>query len=501
MISFVVNPCHLIRREPGVNGAIKQRSSLVYGALACLLTLTSPLLADTNEWTAIGSATDSQAAEDNAFDEWQEIGGTPDADNDKWAAITQPRGDLSSTLLPISDVPQDALLIGEPEQLVVVPSIIEFGSEGSSVGVPESSDVGDDSQELLEPIIRVANLDMFVGELKVMGKVDVTRVAIGNGGIIRAEILKTGELLVIAQAAGSTSLRLWNKDESQSDYNIRVSEEDQQTRVHMERMVRMRVRMVEFRKTALGNLGIDWGASANGPTFAAAGDAIGNNLFRPAAEGFSGLPNRVEPFSTYFGIASQVTSKINFLARNGDAVILAEPVLSAMNGGSASFLAGGEVPFPAIGENGQAVVDFKEYGIKLNVAPQIDSGGNVRTFIETEISQLDAASAVNGTPGLLTRRAQTEFNVQSGQTIVISGLLSSESGSDVNYIPGLGRLPIIGRFFSSKSRTNTVTELVIFVTPEVIEPGDTGNVQRERERYDETNTLLRQARQQLPLME
>ena len=345
------------------------------------------------------------------------------------------------------------------------------------------------------------NLDLFVGEVRVLGRYDVQRVAVGHGGIIKAEVLDSGELLVIASAPGSSSLRLWHKDGGQSDFNIRVSESDPETRVRMERSVRMRVRMVEFRKSALGRLGIDWSDSTTGPGFATVGDAIGNSLFRPAVEGFDGLPDTVAPFSTYFGIASNITSRINFLAQNGDAVTLAEPVLSAMNGGQASFLAGGEVPYPTLGDNGQSVVEFKEYGIKLNVAPVIDGAGQIRTKLETEISQIDPSVTIQGTPGLLTRRAQTEVTVRSGQTIVISGLLSSENGADADMIPGLGRLPIIGRFFGTKSQRRSVSELVIFVTPEVIDPDAPMISAREKQYLNESDSRVSELRQQLPLME
>ena len=344
------------------------------------------------------------------------------------------------------------------------------------------------------------NVDLFVGEVEVLGQYDVDRVAVGNGAIIKAEVIDSGELLVIASAPGSSSLRLWNKDGSQSDYNIRVSQSDPETRVRMERMVRMRVRMVEFRKSALGKLGIDWGDSATGPGLAAAGE-IGSSLLRPATEGFNALTDTVAPFSAYFGIASNITSRIHFLAQNGDAVTLAEPVLSAMNGGEASFLAGGEVPYPSINENGQTIVEFKEYGVKLNVAPLIDGAGNVRTKLETEISQLDSSVTVQGAPGLLTRRAQTEVTVRSGQTIVISGLLSSETSADADEIPGLGRLPIIGRFFGTKNERKSVSELVIFVTPEVIEPGAAMISARETRYKNESDRRVDEHRQQLPLME
>ena len=377
--------------------------------------------------------------------------------------------------------------------------ITEYGGTGTSVAPAPDAEPA----PAVRPIAKVVreNLDLFAGQVEVLGEVDVSRVAVGNGSIVRAEVLKTGELLVLAQAPGSSSVRLWHKDGSQSDYNIRVSETDPETRVRMERMVRMRVRMVEFRKSALGRLGIDWADSAGGPTFSAAGDAIGNNLYRPDFEGFSGLPNTVEPFSTYFGIASNITSKINFLASSGDASTLAEPVLTATNGGSASFLAGGEVPYPAVGANGQVVVQFKEYGIKLDVSPSIDSAGNVRTLVETEISQLDPAVTVAGAPGLLTRRAQTQVNVRSGETIVISGLLSSERSSDVDKLPGLGNLPIIGGFFRSTNTRRSVTELVIFVTPELVAPDGPALAGRDRRILERSTGALSEARSSLAIMD
>lgn len=348
---------------------------------------------------------------------------------------------------------------------------------------------------------RTINLDLFVGEVRVMGVVDTTRVAVGNGSIVNAKVIESNELLIIATGVGSTSLRLWNSDTTQTDYNIRVSENDPQTRVRLEPMVRMRVRMVEFRKSALGRLGIDWSDSAAGPTYGAAGASSNSASFVPSIEGGSGLVSAATSFSTYFGIASNITSRINFLAQNGDAVTLAEPVLSAMNGGEASFLAGGEVPYPSVGENGQTQVEFKDYGVKLHVAPLIDNAGNVRAKLETEISQLDSSVSIQGAPGLLTRRAQTEVTVRSGETIVISGLLSSESSGDVDMVPLIGRLPIIGRLFSSRSKRNSVSELVIFVTPEIIEPHQPMINAREQGYLQESGKRLADVRMRLPLME
>ena len=390
------------------------------------------------------------------------------------------------------------------DQLLLIPGSISADANGARSLIKEFPDQQVNNKAVnTVPTLKVVskNVDMFVGEVKVLDRVQVLRVAVGNGNILRAEVLATGELLVIASTAGSSSIRLWHKDGTQTDYNVRVSEGDPETRFHMEKMVRMKVKMVEFRKSALGQLGIDWSDGAAGPGFAIAGDAVGNNLFRPAVEGFTGLPNTVKPFSTYFGIASNITSRINFMSTNGDAVTLAEPVLTATSGGSAKFLAGGEVPYPTRDANGNTVVEFKEYGIKLDISPQIDSAGNVRTLIDTEISSLDPAVSIQGAPGLLTRRAQTQVNVRSGETIVISGLLTSETSKDVDQLPGLGNLPILGALFKSRNVRNSVSELVIFVTPEVVDPGANSMSATNQARFDAFESKANQVRQTLPIME
>ncbi|MBX2885453.1 MAG: pilus assembly protein N-terminal domain-containing protein [Granulosicoccus sp.] len=361
---------------------------------------------------------------------------------------------------------------------------------------------GDSTGKLLVNQPVTSNIDMFVGEIKVFGPVDVKRVANGNGNILRAEVIDSGELMIIAQAEGSSSIRLWHRDGSQSDYNVRVSSTDPETRVRRETMVRLRVRMVEFRKSALGKLGIDWSDGAAGPALAIAGDVSGNSLFRPESDDmFSALPTTVKPFSSYFGIASQISSRINFLASTGDATTLAEPVLSTINGGSASFLAGGEIPYPVTDGGGQTIVQFKEYGIKLNVSPQVDASGLIRTVVETEISQLDPAVSVQGAPGLLSRKAQTEVTVRSGETIVLSGLLSSESSTDIDKIPGIARLPVIGQFFRSRSARNAVNELVVFVTPEVINLSSTAQTRHEALIWSRSEQGLKQSRQKLLMVE
>lgn len=336
------------------------------------------------------------------------------------------------------------------------------------------------------------NLDMFSGELIMIETTKVERVAIGNGSLIRVESLDSGQLLIIAQAPGSTSLKIWQEDGVEYNYNIRITEQDLQTRIRMEKMIKMHVKIVEVRKAASKELGIDWAKSINGPAFSTAGDFVSNNYFNTYGDsGISEtLPLNIKPFSTHFGIATSITSRINFLASSGDAVTLAEPSLSSKNGGTAKFLAGGEIPYPVTGANGQVSVEFKEYGIKLNISPFADDLGNVSTKILTEVSQIDPAVSVAGAPGILTRRTETELNVVSGQTIVISGLLNAENSNDVDKIPGLGSIPYLGALFRSENFRNQATELVIFVTPEVVDPAANQLSEKERKFYDYSEKRL-----------
>lgn len=319
-------------------------------------------------------------------------------------------------------------------------------------------------------------LDLFVGELRVLKDVVVDRVAVGNGKILRVNVLNNRQLLLIAEQEGSTSLHLWHKDGRENHFNVRISKADPEIRVRLEKMVHMDVKIVEFRKSALQKLGIEWQKSITGPTLATAGDLRTSTLFRgshPNAGGsgnnpiFSNLPNAVQPFQTYFGIATEITSRINYLANDGDATVLAEPKLSCLNGGEAKFLAGGQLPIPIRGANGEVTVEFKDFGVILNIRPYADESGIIAAKLKTEVSTVDPSVTVLGVPGFLTRRTETEMNVHENETIVISGMLSAESSKDVEKIPGLGDIPVLGHLFKSTQFQNKRTELVIFVTPRI----------------------------------
>ena len=159
--------------------------------------------------------------------------------------------------------------------------------------------------------------------------------------------------------------------------------------------------------------------------------------------------------------------------------ILAEPNLIAVNGKEASFLAGGQFPFPIVqpGNGFTAVtISFKEFGVRLQFTPVITPNGNIHLKVAPEVSTLDFANSltISGftVPALSTRRAETEFELQDGQSFVIAGLMDNRVTDVYNKIPGLGDIPILGNFFRSKSISKSNSELMVLCTVHRVSPSN-----------------------------
>ena len=156
------------------------------------------------------------------------------------------------------------------------------------------------------------------------------------------------------------------------------------------------------------------------------------------------------------------------LVQNGEAVILAEPRLACKSGGSARFIAGGELPIPFSAGFGATSVAFKEYGVKFDISPVTGSNGVIAAKVATEISAIDFEVQVNSIPGLTKRRAETEVNLREHETLVIAGLISEETSRSIDRVPSLGDLPVLGRLFRSRMFRDRQTELVVFITPRLV---------------------------------
>jgi pilus assembly protein CpaC len=174
---------------------------------------------------------------------------------------------------------------------------------------------------------------------------------------------------------------------------------------------------------------------------------------------------------------------IQALQQNSLLEILAEPNVLAMNGKPASFLAGGEFPFPSFQPSatgiGTVTVTFREYGIRLNFIPTITPQGTIQIQVAPEVSSLDFTNGlvVQGytIPALTVRKVNTEIELAAGQSFAIAGLIDDQFTETLSKIPGLGDLPVLGKLFQSKTRTKNNTELLVIVTPELVSPPATPN--------------------------
>lgn len=239
-------------------------------------------------------------------------------------------------------------------------------------------------------------------------------------------------------------------------------------------MVHMRVQITEFSTNALENLGIDWATSFNGPSLGYVEDydrskgvsIVDNQSLIALKDGVTSADSTIG----YFGIGTLITSTINLAVSTGEALLLASPTLSAKSGGKAEFLAGGEFPIQVPDGQGGTRLEFKEYGVKLDVEPTVGVDGSVVAKVSTEISSIDQSVSAQGVPGLKSRKTTTDVSLKSGETLAISGLVNQEFGEDTDKVKWLGDIPILGHLFRSESFRQSRSDLVIFITPNIFDP-------------------------------
>jgi pilus assembly protein CpaC len=182
----------------------------------------------------------------------------------------------------------------------------------------------------------------------------------------------------------------------------------------------------------------------------------------------------------FFDAKNKLGAVVKALQTKGLIQVLAEPNLVAESGKEASFLAGGEYPYPVpqgTGNGTTITIQFKEYGVRLNFLPVVN-GNRVHLKVRPEVSTLDFANAlvVSGfrIPAITTRRTETEIELDNNQTFAIAGLLNNSVTSTLSKIPGIGDIPILGLLFQSKAAQKDQTELVVMITPEILARGSSG---------------------------
>lgn len=228
--------------------------------------------------------------------------------------------------------------------------------------------------------------------------------------------------------------------------------------------VQLDVRILEVNRSAGRSLGVNLTAVGNtGNTFTTAGSTTTQAPFG------SFVGNLLEVAGTDIDVV------INMLEGKGLARRLANPTLVTSNGVEANFVVGGEVPVSTavIGENGAVATetDYREYGVRLNFRPVILDNNVISLRVTPEVSDVDFGNTVNGSPTFLTRKAETTVSLRDGQSFAIAGLLQVNNDRSVRQVPWLGQVPVLGALFRSADFQKRETDLVIVVTPRLVQPG------------------------------
>ncbi len=252
--------------------------------------------------------------------------------------------------------------------------------------------------------------------------------------------------------------------------------------------VMLEVRFIEASRNLGRGVGVNWAAGgrmgattgngnirSGGFTDTGNGDFSNNTIFDLT----KGLASNLVPFGSFGGRVLNGVVKadifVNALEQQGLARKLAEPNLIALSGDTASFLAGGEFPFPVgVNASGQVSVEFKKYGVGLAFTPTVLAEGQINLKIEPEVSELDTVNTVTigntKIPSLSVRRAATTIELRDGQTFMMAGLLQGSHVADTQALPWVNDAPVIGSLFRSQSFQKHETDLVILVTPRLIRP-------------------------------
>jgi pilus assembly protein CpaC len=365
------------------------------------------------------------------------------------------------------------------------------------------------------------------------------RISVTDPSVVYAVVITPTQILVHGRSPGEVSLLIWDELERSRSFDLRVDVDvsaasDEEHRVFPEEQITvspsrsaivlsghvttedvakragelaaaysknvvnvltfgpvgaqevlLEVKFAEVDRSALTQLGANFFSTGAGNTI---GSATTGQYGGFGPQSITQTQGQSGPFSTtqavnnvlnlflfrpdiHFGAVIEALQSKNLLQ------ILAEPNLIAVNGKKASFLAGGQFPFPIVqpGAGFTAVtISFKEFGVKLEFTPVIMPNGNIHLVVAPEVSTLDFADAltISGftVPALSTRKAETEFELRDGQSFVIAGLIDNRVTDIWNKVPGLGDIPILGNFFKSKSVQKSNSELMVLCTVHRISP-------------------------------
>lgn len=405
----------------------------------------------------------------------------------------------------------------------------ESAAPEPSPAAPSANAPAPDQTQTSGPRGTLGKLVVTVGKsLIIDSPLDIRRLSVADGNLAEAVAVNPKEVLLNGKAPGDTSLIIWQQDGARLVYDLTVrmstakleavraqiardfpnedinvtfendtafvrgtvKDVNSAERVmsiastlgktvnllrvqipQVDPQIVLKVRFADVDRSASTELGVNWASGAfNQQT------AIGTG----------------SPLSLQGGIISGASSAVNILLFRKDINLgaaiqaleskralqmLAEPNLLAISGQQASFLAGGEFPFPVVqpGNGGNAItLMWREYGVRLNFLPTVTARGTIRLKVAPEVSSLDYTNSVSveglTVPGLSSRRVQTEVELESGQSFVIAGLLDNQATENLSKIPGISSIPVLGKLFQTKTVNRSNSELMVIITPELVRP-------------------------------
>ncbi|MFJ4143492.1 type II and III secretion system protein family protein [Pseudomonas sp. NPDC089734] len=319
--------------------------------------------------------------------------------------------------------------------------------------------------------------------------VPITRIAVGDPKVADVYVSGNKGFLLTGVAPGATSLMVWTACSTaprQSMVFVRgratASMVDTvpvpSAETPLPSQVQTDIRFIEVSRSKLKEASTSiFGAGSNNFLFGSPG-TVTDVTVSPGTVGSTrpaiGLNN--SNFNIVWGGgSSKVLGMINAMEGSGFAYTLARPSLVALNGQSASFLAGGEFPVPVPSGDGNGIsIEYKEYGVRLTLTPTVVGRDRILLKVAPEVSELDfsAGITISGTtvPALNVRRTDTSISLADGESFVVSGLISSSNIASVDKFPGLGDIPIIGAFFRNSQIQRDERELLMIVTPHLVQP-------------------------------
>jgi len=359
------------------------------------------------------------------------------------------------------------------------------------------------------------NLAVALHQSLVLSFDGVERLAVANPEIADVAVAGSNEIIVIGKAPGVTTLHVWSRG-TRLSYVVEVSPDDSglgaeikgvlgykdvevsvvNKNVILQGMVRdqneknraekvasafadkvvnllnvaepiqvkLEAKVIEINRQKAEKLGITWGGSdpTSAPGAFMFGQGMSNSISTKALGGL--------------GTYSPLNAKLDALITSRMARVLSQPNVVTLSGEKANILVGGQIPVPVSNSDGKIMIEWKDYGIKLDIEPYVDGTKQITTKLKAEVSTLDWSSdhqigigAGLKIPPINIRKAESAITLESGQTLVIGGLISSESSKDIKKIPLLADLPVIGSLFKSTSFSKEETELIILVTPVIIQ--------------------------------